>query len=154
MVVPCGTGTTAFFLAQHVHPSIRVCGVPCVGNVEYLQQQWMKHAYKTMACIPRTQRDNKCQNQKLPDVLVPEKKVAFGSLWKPLLHMYHELRTATGIEFDLVYACLTWHTLLHAYEQQHTLLNNRKVVYVHCGGNSGNLSQLYRYQRRFGAKCL
>ncbi|OQR83543.1 hypothetical protein ACHHYP_14591 [Achlya hypogyna] len=133
VLMPCGTGTTALYVAKHVDAAIDVLAVPCVGGANYLETQWR-------ALDPTING---------PRILAPRKKVAFGSLWKPLLATYYELLAATDIEFDLVYACLAWHTLFDALETRVLDLSERQLLYVHCGGVSGNPGQLARYHRRW-----
>jgi 1-aminocyclopropane-1-carboxylate deaminase/D-cysteine desulfhydrase-like pyridoxal-dependent ACC family enzyme len=49
------------------------------------------------------------------------------------------------VEFDMVYAVKTWHTL---FQHWHKISNDfSNLIYVHTGGTSGNVSQLRRYQR-------
>ncbi|OQS03904.1 hypothetical protein THRCLA_03813 [Thraustotheca clavata] len=134
LFLPSGTGTTAFYVARHLDPSIQLYTIPCVGSQLYLQEQWKR--LDTLSTLP------------LPQILNPRKKVAFGSLWKPLLQTYHEL-LATNIEFDLLYACLAWDTFFHAIENSQIDVSNRQIVYIHCGGVSGNPSQLDRYHRKW-----
>ncbi|KDO35086.1 hypothetical protein SPRG_01151 [Saprolegnia parasitica CBS 223.65] len=135
VLLPSGTGTTAYYLAKHLRPDIDVYAVPCVGSAAYLQQQWQQLEPNGLVTRAR--------------MLSPKKRVAFGSLWKPLLAMHQELWLATQIEFDLVYACLAWHTLFHALETRSIDLNGRQLVYIHCGGTSGNPSQRQRYERKW-----
>ncbi|EQC41182.1 hypothetical protein SDRG_01158 [Saprolegnia diclina VS20] len=135
VLLPSGTGTTAYYLAKHLRPGIDVYTVPCVGSAAYLRQQWQQ--LEPNALVARAR------------ILSPTKRVAFGSLWKPLLAMHNELLGATAIEFDLVYASLAWHTLFHALETQTLDLTGRQLVYVHCGGTSGNPSQRQRYERKW-----
>ncbi|DAZ96518.1 TPA: hypothetical protein N0F65_008069 [Lagenidium giganteum] len=141
VVVPCGTGTTAFYLAQHVHPATTVFAVPCVGDAAYLHDQFQALIKRD----PELARDD--QHCAIPTVLVPHHKARFGRLSWPLLDMYHELLDTTHIEFDLLYGCFAWQTLMDALPQVLGLdrANPRQVMYVHSGGVSGNASMLARY---------
>ncbi|RQM22559.1 hypothetical protein B5M09_002211 [Aphanomyces astaci] len=134
VVRPCGTGTTAHYVAKHVHPSIHVYGVPCVGNAAYLRQQVAKLESSSGPSPLR--------------VLEPRKRVAFGTLWRPLMDVHAEVLEDTGVEIDLVYGCLAWDTMLHALHLLQSF-EGREVVYVHCGGLSGNASQLERYRNKY-----
>ncbi|ETV72492.1 hypothetical protein, variant [Aphanomyces astaci] len=134
VVLPCGTGTTAHYVAKHVHPSIHVYGVPCVGNAAYLRQQVAKLESSSGPSPLR--------------VLEPRKRVAFGTLWRPLMDVHAEVLEDTGVEIDLVYGCLAWDTMLHALHLLQSF-EGREVVYVHCGGLSGNASQLERYRNKY-----
>ncbi|RHX98608.1 hypothetical protein DYB25_000541 [Aphanomyces astaci] len=81
-------------------------------------------------------------------VLEPRKRVAFGTLWRPLMDVHAEVLEDTGVEIDLVYGCLAWDTMLHALHLLQSF-EGREVVYVHCGGLSGNASQLERYRNKY-----
>ncbi|ETV90663.1 hypothetical protein H310_14615 [Aphanomyces invadans] len=134
VVLPCGTGTTAHYVAKYIHPSIRVYGVPCVGSAAYLREQLAKLDATAPGSSPLY-------------VLEPRKRVAFGTLWRPLLDTYYEVLKDTGVEIDLIYGCLAWDTMLNAFDRHE--FEGRQVVYIHSGGLSGNSSQLERYRNRF-----
>ncbi|KAF0741310.1 hypothetical protein Ae201684_003423 [Aphanomyces euteiches] len=137
VVLPCGTGTTAYYLAKHVHPSIKVYGIPCVGSATYLRQQLDRQGGSTSAT-----------SKSLLQVLEPKKRVAFGTLWRPLLDIYEEVLSSTGIELDLIYGCLAWHTMLLGLQEG--IFEGRDIIYIHCGGVTGNASQLDRYRKKYG----
>ncbi|KAF1789493.1 Clusterin-associated protein-1 [Phytophthora cactorum] len=103
VVLPCGTGTTALYLAQHLHPEIELYAVPCVGDAAYLQQQFQQLIDEDPSLHSHTAL--------LPRVLVPKRKNRFGRLWWPLYDMYHEVLLETKVNFDLVYGAFAWHTL-------------------------------------------
>jgi 1-aminocyclopropane-1-carboxylate deaminase len=153
VVLPCGTGTTAFYLAKHLNPDIRLYGVPCVGDAKYLEEQIQELATKpsfiSNKILPR-----------FPSILIPRTKSKFGRLSIPLYDLFHELKTETNIEFDLIYASFTWQTLLDQLDllrfddtcsPQGLLGSNtnrvlpREIIYVHTGGVSGNSTMLERY---------
>ncbi|RLN37663.1 hypothetical protein BBJ28_00001919 [Nothophytophthora sp. Chile5] len=166
VVLPCGTGTTALYLAQHLHPAIRLYAVPCVGDAAYLRQQFQQ----LIEDDPSLQQQQ--QPAKLPQVLTPRRKCRFGRLWWPLYDMHHELLEETEIEFDLVYGAFAWHTLFSdaavldevlgrvdprsaSSDDPGSLLlgtegedagwdGERELLYVHTGGTSGNATMLAR----------
>jgi 1-aminocyclopropane-1-carboxylate deaminase/D-cysteine desulfhydrase-like pyridoxal-dependent ACC family enzyme len=140
VVVPCGTGATAFYLAQHLDPSIRLFSVPCVGDSAYLSQQ-----FDALAAQHATRAD-----WKMPVIFSPLQKARFGRLSWPLYDLYHELRDVTGIEFDLLYAAFTWQTLFEPANLARALGSNaqRQLLYLHTGGVSGNGSMLARYHQK------
>lgn len=168
VVVPCGTGTTALYMAQHLDPtSAALYAVPCVGDAAYLEQQFAELVDKD-ASLRALQRNSKLQ---LPHILTPMRKSRFGRLWWPLYEMYHELLDATGIAFDLVYGSFAWHTMFDDVTlalllgedaaQQSTNSRDgdntsecarsntkRELLYVHTGGISGNATMLARYQAK------
>lgn len=143
VVVPSGTGTTAFYLAQHTLPSIRVFAVPCVGDVEYLRHQFQGLASLSPSPSQRTQ----------PIVLRPTLKSRFGRLSWPLFDIYHELLAETQVEFDLLYGCVAWQTLFEdpaslAQVQGAPSDYPREIMYLHTGGVSGNATMLARYNSK------
>ncbi|RHY98224.1 hypothetical protein DYB37_002352 [Aphanomyces astaci] len=152
VVLPCGTGTTAHYVAKHVHPSIHVYGVPCVGNAAYLRQQVAKlessSGRSKLHIIPCWVHIHDDVAPSPLRVLEPRKRVAFGTLWRPLMDVHAEVLKDTGVEIDLVYGCLAWDTMLHALHLLQSF-EGREVVYVHSGGLSGNASQLERYRNKY-----
>ena len=155
VVVPCGTGTTALYLAQHLQPEIKLFAILCVGDTAYLQQQFQQlieqdpSLHSTTAVLPR--------------VTKPTRKSRFGRLWRPLYDMYHEVLQETGVDFDLVYGAFAWHTLFsdegvldEVLQDRHEISvastehdsgdrHQRELLYIHTGGTSGNASMLARY---------
>lgn len=163
VVVPCGTGTTALYMAQHLDPeSTELYAVPCVGDTAYLEQQLSELVEKDTSLIV-SQRNS---TLRLPRILKPKRKSRFGRLWWPLYEIHHELLDATGIAFDLIYGSFAWHTmfdestlalLLGEEDAQPSAMNSRHVdssttkrelMYVHTGGVSGNATMLARYQAK------
>jgi len=121
LCTPSGTGTTALFLALSL-PEYKVYTTPCVGNVNYLKEQMSALA-------------------KIPDNLVilkPKKKYHFAKPYSNFLDIYKKT-LACGIEFDLIYSPGMWECLLEQTDE--------KVLYIHSGGVSGNISMLERYKQ-------
>jgi 1-aminocyclopropane-1-carboxylate deaminase/D-cysteine desulfhydrase-like pyridoxal-dependent ACC family enzyme len=121
--LPSGTGTTAFYLQQHT--TLPVFTTPCIGNAEYLQQQWQGLSSDT-ACYP--------------SIIETEQPARFGQPHPKYLELWKSLLENTGIEFDLLYDPPGWLTLL---EKRHLLTQH--VIYIHCGGTAGNQSMFLRY---------
>ena len=122
VATPAGTGTTALFLALSL-PEYKVYTTPCVGDVRYLREQM-----SALAKIP---------NNLI--ILEPKKKYHFAKLYDEFYEVYEKLKTA-GIEFDLLYAPAMWMALMSQTKE--------KVLYIHSGGVTGNVSMLERYKRR------
>lgn len=140
VVVPSGTGTTAFYLAQHTLPSIRIFAVPCVGDAEYLSQQFQSLA--SLSPSPSAPQ------RVLPNILQPTLKSRFGRLSWSLWDIYHELLRETQVEFDLLYGCFTWQTLFEDLAQVQGSNRPREIMYLHTGGVSGNATMLARYDSK------
>jgi 1-aminocyclopropane-1-carboxylate deaminase/D-cysteine desulfhydrase-like pyridoxal-dependent ACC family enzyme len=119
--LPSGTGTTAYFLAKYLE--VEVLTVPCVGDENYLNKQflWLGGGKK-------------------PTILKPRRKYHYGKLYKNLYEIWKELKEC-GIEFDLLYDPVGWDTV------DYYGLEN--VLYVHQGGLKGNESMILRYKRKF-----
>ncbi|KAL3656332.1 hypothetical protein V7S43_018824 [Phytophthora oleae] len=160
VVLPCGTGTTALYLVQHLHPEIKLYAVPCVGDSAYLQQQFQQLIDEDPSLKPHTAL--------LPRVLIPKRKSRFGRLWWQQYDMYNEVLQETKVDFDLVYGAFAWHTLFSdervldevlgrsstadivSYYGKPTQLDSaeRELMYIHTGGTSGNATMLERYGRK------
>ncbi len=123
--LPSGTGTTAFYLQQHT--LLPVYTTPCIGDSDYLQEQWS--GLNTGA-------------KRSPSIITTKHQNRFGQPVPQYLAIWNSLVETTGIEFDLLYDPLGWITLL-----KNRQLLTRNVIYIHCGGISGNQSMLSRYNR-------
>ena len=125
IVIASGTGVSALYLQQHVDQAYQVYTVACVGDKDYLYGQ-MNELSQGIRC--------------LPTILSPLKKYQFGTCYPEHLAMYYKLKEQTGIEFDLLYDPLTWQVMLEFYHEL-----PQPIIYLHCGGVSGNESMLKRY---------
>jgi 1-aminocyclopropane-1-carboxylate deaminase len=132
--LPSGTGTTAFYLSQHVAGDVQVFTVPCVGDSSYLLRQFERLAEESAIPSPR-----------LPIVLSSSLSPRFGRPTLEVWETYRLLLLSTGIEFDLLYASVAWRSLLFHLERSSE--TSTDIMYVHCGGVSGNASQLKRYEK-------
>jgi len=125
IVTPSGTGTTAFYLAIAL-PDTAVLTTPAVGDKGYLMAQ-ISHLGEAPENL---------------HILENSKKHHFAKPYPELLSVYKELNDV-GIEFDLVYGALMWHTLL-----QHIDEIEGVILYVHSGGLMGNATMLERYRHK------
>ncbi|WP_116963702.1 1-aminocyclopropane-1-carboxylate deaminase [Fastidiosibacter lacustris] len=124
--IASGTGVSAFYLRKHLKKSYLLYTTPCVGDKEYLLAQMKSLAKNT---------------GEMPIILDAKRKYHFGQCYKEHLAMYNHLKVQTGIEFDLLYDPLGWQVLFDHYQQL-----QKPIIYVHCGGVTGNISMLKRYQ--------
>jgi len=158
VMLPCGTGTTALFLARHAPPGARVHGVPCVGDGMYLDRQMRELDLASGG-----------SGGHRASVLPPPERYAvpFGAVSPALLRSWRHAR-AHGVLLDLVYGPVAW-AALRAYRWRHRralLPRGRRragglaaaaggdggvdrptLLYVHTGGHEGLPSQLRRYAR-------
>ena len=104
--------------------------VPCVGDREYLKEQFLML------------EDNEDLH---PTILVPTKKRHFGKLYRDSYKIWLELQAKMGIEFDLLYDPQGWITLL-----DNPQIFEKPTLYIHQGGLIGNESMLARYIRKYG----
>ncbi|AUI69001.1 pyridoxal-phosphate dependent enzyme [Beggiatoa leptomitoformis] len=125
--VPSGTGATAFYLQQHMN--YPVFTTACIGTSDYLH-----HCFQQLSCTT---------TKHYPIILEQSEKYPFGKPHPTLLNTWQTICTATQIEFDLLYDPLGWLAL-----QQHADNLPNTIIYIHCGGISGNNTMLARYKRQ------
>ncbi len=125
--LPSGTGTTALFLQKHLDFKVFTC--TCVGDDEYLKEQFLK-----------LNSDESLH----PTILKREKKYHFGKLYKEFYAINQKLLRETKIEFDLLYDSLGWLTL-----KKSSILNEKKLLFIHQGGILGNKSMVLRYKNKY-----
>ncbi|HHS92724.1 MAG TPA: hypothetical protein ENK82_05210 [Campylobacterales bacterium] len=107
----------------------RVFTTPCVGDTEYLKEQFfMLEKNETFH----------------PQILSPSKKRHFGKLYRESYNIWLELQEKMGIVFDLLYDPHGWLTLLENPE-----IFEKPTLYIHQGGLIGNESMLARYKRKY-----
>ena len=100
---------------------------PCIGDSDYLRKQWS---------------DLNIRAKRYPSIITTKHHHRFGQLDSQYFAIWTSLAETTGIEFDLLYDPQGWITLLNNRQ-----LLTRNVIYIHCGGISGNQSMLSRYNR-------
>ncbi|ASG69003.1 1-aminocyclopropane-1-carboxylate deaminase [Francisella halioticida] len=129
VVVASGTGTTAIYLEKYLKQKIFT--IPCVGSSQYLKQQF-NYIDKTL---------------NHPQVLESQFQKNFGQLDIENYNIYKKLLQQTAIEFDLLYDPIAWRVLLANY-------NNlpKPIIYIHCGGTSGNITMINRYKKFLNIK--
>ncbi|HEY9129697.1 MAG TPA: 1-aminocyclopropane-1-carboxylate deaminase/D-cysteine desulfhydrase [Sulfurovum sp.] len=134
--LPSGTGTTALFLQKNCSLLLTPCSLkinvyttPCVGDANYLKQQFSE-----------LEEDESFH----PEILELEKKHHFGKLYKDNYKIWLKLQRQTGVEFDLLYDPLGWRVLL-----EHPEVFSKPILYIHQGGVLGNESMLPRYERKY-----
>ncbi|MFQ5344378.1 MAG: pyridoxal-phosphate dependent enzyme [Mariprofundus sp.] len=125
VVIPSGTGTTAYFLATNL-PEATVLTTASVADTAYLTAQMNRLGH-----IPDNLR-----------ILENSNRYHFARPCPELLTMYRELKSA-GIEFDLIYAPHMWNTLLQYMDDI-----DGTILYIHSGGLSGNETMLDRYAHK------
>lgn len=146
LMLPSGTGTTAFYLQKHLSFQVLTCA--CVGGHDYLQQQCISLSSSidsTMEKFPKI-----LHSASVPSVRsgAENKKYHFGKLYPEFYQIWQELKQQTGICFELLYDPLGWLSMMDFLadtEEKHDL------IYLHQGGLLGNESMLPRYQRAFPA---
>jgi len=146
VVFACGTGTTAFYtaneLCKFVNADVQVLAVPCVGDGFYLQKQ--------MELLPLPGSE-----QRLYPTIVEStgKNRPFGSVNKPHYEIWSSLQAQLQLHLDLLYfpKCMEIFTAYLGSDAgqafYHDILTNQMaLLYYHCGGIEGNVSQLRRYK--------
>ncbi|MGW8169224.1 MAG: 1-aminocyclopropane-1-carboxylate deaminase/D-cysteine desulfhydrase [Sulfurovaceae bacterium] len=127
--LPSGTGTTSLFLQKHLELKTKVYTTPCVGNSDYLKEQFFM-----------LESDDRFH----PTILEPQKKWHFSKLYKEHYKIWLKLHQQTGIEFDMLYDPIGWQVLLANIDKL-----DGDIMYIHQGGILGNESMLPRYQRKY-----
>ena len=137
VLVPSGTGTTAYFLQKHLHLlsqdqpfSYQVYTTPAAttGNV-------------LLDDINRLFQP-KCREH-MPRILETSNLIRFAEPKRELLSVYRLLKDNKGVEIDIIYGAKMWKAM---FEHWNELVENYKhIMYVHTGGTSGNATQLLRY---------
>lgn len=136
VALPSGTGTTALYLHKALAPhGIKVVTCACVGGREYLQKQWRELGEDSH-----------------PLILDSGKKHHFGKLYQEDWQLWQALFSATDIEFDLLYDPFMWQQLLLWWPQQPSH-HQKHLLYIHQGGQLGNVSMKARYQRKYAPRC-
>jgi 1-aminocyclopropane-1-carboxylate deaminase/D-cysteine desulfhydrase-like pyridoxal-dependent ACC family enzyme len=127
--LPSGTGTTSLFLQKHLKLKTKVYTTPCVGNSDYLKEQFFM-----------LESDDRLH----PTILEPQKKWHFSKLYREHYKIWLKLHQQTGIEFDMLYDPIGWQVLLANIDKL-----DGEIMYIHQGGILGNESMLPRYQRKY-----
>ena len=124
VVVASGTGTTALYLEKYLPK--KVYTIACVGDDDYLLKQF-------------SDIDSALNK---PIILTKKFKSNFGQLDIKNYQIYKKLLQQTNIEFDLLYDPIAWRVLLENYSKL-----PKPIIYIHCGGTSGNITMINRYKR-------
>ncbi|MGQ4005566.1 1-aminocyclopropane-1-carboxylate deaminase [Francisellaceae bacterium CB300] len=124
VVIASGTGTTALYLEKYLHN--KVYTIACVGDDKYLLQQM----------------NSVDANLNKPEILTKKFESNFGQLDITNYETQQKLLAETDIEFDLLYDPIAWRVLLANYNEL-----PKPIIYIHCGGTSGNISMIKRYER-------
>lgn len=124
LVVASGTGTTALYLEKYLPK--KVYTISCVGTNKYLTDQF-------------NSTDNTLKH---PQILQKPFKANFGQLDIKNYQIYKNLLKQTNIEFELLYDPTAWRVLLENYDNL-----PKPIIYIHCGGTSGNATMIARYNR-------
>ncbi|MEA2028712.1 MAG: 1-aminocyclopropane-1-carboxylate deaminase/D-cysteine desulfhydrase, partial [Campylobacterota bacterium] len=132
LILPSGTGTTALFLQKFLYfHNIKVYTTPCVGDQEYLIEQ-----FKML----------ETSEKYFPQILPLDKKYHFGKLYQNNWEIWNEIKKQTGIEFDLLYDPKAWLMI----QQHQKLFQDKTLLYLHQGGLIGNESMIARFKRKHG----
>jgi len=132
IVLPSGTGVTSFFLAQYFdqyREQIQVFTVSTAIPFTQLKQQ-----FQTM------KNWENIDNEGEPTILETRKRYDFAEPDQDLKKLHCALKKK-GVEFDLIYAPVTWRGMLDNWNQ----LKSSQIIYIHTGGIEGNETQLRRY---------
>lgn len=124
--LPSGTGATAVYLQKHL--KFPVYTTPCVGDKEYLTQQFSELV---------------SDKNLHPKILYLNKKYAFGKPYKEFIETWQNVCSETKKPFDLLYDPLGWLIVDKFYEEL-----PHPIIYIQCGGLTGNSTMINRYKRK------
>lgn len=151
-----GTGVTAMFLATHIRRlthrwschvnNIEVVAVPCALKKDQMIESLRNFNASLLY--------NDCNSVDIefciPAVLdAPCKWVPYGKIHKEIYRTWEHLCRETGIKFDLTYAAAAWRQILCDWLNNSSSYSDHNIIYLHCGGQEGNSSQLFRYKRKW-----
>jgi len=120
-----GTGTSALFLQKHLDIPVITC--PVLGNRPFLLKQF--HSLEP-------------DLKNYPEIIESKKRYPFAQPHPDIYYTYIYFKNQ-GIEFDLVYDCAGWIAIKENIEK----FLDKKTIFIHSGGLSGNDSMLKRYSR-------
>jgi 1-aminocyclopropane-1-carboxylate deaminase len=130
IMLPSGTGTTALYISKNIPSDIEVLTVTCVGDDEYLKEQFLSL---------------EVDESFYPTILPRAKKYHFGKLYKEFFDIYNAFKDQCNIEFDLLYDPLGLLSILEYMKDN----RDKKIIYIHQGGLKGNETMLERYNRKY-----
>lgn len=151
VVLPSGTGSTAYYLAKSLAalentgkiPKTMVYTVSVAVSSEVLASD-IKKLGKLATCESESNLiDSGGTELDSLVILDTQKKYRFGKPYPEFLVIYNTFREQQNIEFDLIYSPKTWKAIFENWK----LFNDKLLVVVHTGGVTGNSSQLERYSR-------
>lgn len=144
LFLPCGTGTTAFYLQKYLVDIIQVVAVPVSGSEIYLikQMRWLNKPKQPFADHGATTAS--MQTNIYPSVLRPRLRASFADVRPDKLKIWQELSRSADkrFEFDLIYAPKAWEEVMLAVEQGRVAQDGQDIIYYHTGGVEGNVSML------------
>jgi len=132
IVLPSGTGVTSFFLSQYFNQERERIRVFTVSTAIPFAQ--LKSQFQTM------KNWENIDNEGEPTILETKRRYDFAVPDQDLKKLYCALKKK-GIEFDLIYAPVTWRGMLDNWNE----LKSSQIIYIHTGGVEGNETQLRRY---------
>lgn len=139
--LPCGTGTTAFYLQKHLEHIAKVVAVPVSGDERYLvkQMRWLQSSV--------THDPSSMKTSPFPDILRPRIRASFADVRPDKFRIWQEMSRSTHDEFqfDLIYAPKAWEEVMMALEEGILGNGGQDIMYYHTGGVEGNVSMLGQF---------
>ena len=162
VLLPAGTGTTAFYLAKHLgrlrvvekgkgqEEEIVVYAVPCVGDGDYLKAQMTRMSSPSLSGEEGREGRNTEGGREgslkavSPQILQGSMPHVFGKPEQALLDLWQEIKEKHGLELDLLYGPHAWRVMRENWGA--LAAKHQCVCYIHTGGLEGVDSQLGRYR--------
>jgi len=162
-----GTGTTAYLTSRYLNNhkvtgnksllDIEIIALPCATSAEELLHE-MKQLEEQFTSLSDIHQND--IHIPYPIIIEPTTETHFAE--PNLLHLmiWKSLQETIGVEFDLIYTPRAFEILLSHVNpaktqiegmnwNQYSLVDlypGTNIMYYHCGGIEGNLSQLGRYK--------
>lgn len=141
---------------------VEVVAVPCVSSSLHLLDQMRildleSGSHDIFPTVLRTHRDlqphseagasmNVARNEATKSESVGSSEGVFGEPCKAHYVIWEDLKSAMGMDFDLIYAPRAFELLLESFQHDVEMWRDCNILYYHCGGMEGNESQLGRYR--------
>ena len=157
-----GTGITALFLSTKIK-QLEPCWKGIVSNIEVVAVSCVMSPEALVSSLRSwiSSAADSNNHYNMPSVLNQMCKwIPYGDVNEELYLVWMYICKMTGINFDLTYAPAAWRQVLTSWgvgsvlnqASDHSLTelrNEFNVIFLHCGGHEGNMSQIASYKRKF-----
>jgi len=133
IVLPMGSGTTAFALRHFIPPTSRIVGVRAVADPA-LRERWAT-------------RFSELSSGRELEIVEGFEWGGFGRYDQKLLNWMNWVKVELGLEMDLVYNSKAFYAL-YQWIKEGKFSSSQTILYIHTGGLQGNRSLEYFAEKR------